>query len=105
MAGGDDTVPSDLDAPETIDTMLRKVARAPAVAPGATAGDVIDGTFRIERRLGAGGMGEVFLARDLRLQRLVALKLHDGREGLAERSRREAKLMAQHSHPHDATIH
>lgn len=52
------------------------------------------GPYRFERRLGAGGMGEVFLAYDRRLERRVAIKRL--RSGLAsasarERLRREAR--------------
>jgi serine/threonine-protein kinase len=38
-------------------------------------GDVIDGTYVIERRLGEGGMGAVFVAREDRLGRRVAVKV------------------------------
>jgi len=73
-----------------------------AVATGA----LIDGTFRIERRLGAGGMGVVYLAHDLRLHRDVALKLQRT-DGAAqdERALREAKVMARLSNAHVITVY
>jgi serine/threonine protein kinase len=60
------------------------------------------GSYRVERRLGGGGMGEVFLAHDIRLGRRVAIKRI--RQGLApagqsERFRREARAAARLSHP------
>jgi eukaryotic-like serine/threonine-protein kinase len=61
------------------------------------------GPFTIERELGRGGMGEVFLARDTRLDRQVAIKAlpahlaHDP-DRLA-RFQREAKVLASLSHP------
>ncbi len=59
--------------------------------------------YRVERRLGCGGMGEVFLAHDDELDRPVALKLvharlgHDPRFG--DRMRREARALAKLVHP------
>ncbi len=84
---------------------LRQVAgMTPAVSPLPIGpGVVIDGTYRIERRLGAGGMGVVFLARDLGLARDVALKVHSQRA--AERLAREAKAIAQLVHPNVVTVH
>ncbi|MEU4315437.1 serine/threonine-protein kinase [Nocardia sp. NPDC024068] len=71
-------------------------------------GEVFAG-YRIERLLGAGGMGEVFLARDLNLPRLVALKLLDSTRGadpgLAGRFRREADTAARLSHPNIVAVH
>ena len=63
--------------------------------------------YAIERSLGAGGMGEVFLARDLALGRPVALKLITGPVGPAalERFRREAEACARVQHPAIATFY
>ncbi len=68
-------------------------------------GDVVDGKYRIERQLGAGGMGVVVAARHLGLGELVALKFlrleHLDDRDLAERLKREAqatfRLRSEHS--------
>ena len=61
------------------------------------------GRYRLIERLGAGGMGEVFLAHDPQLDRRVALKLlpaHLAGDGLArDRLRREAFAAAALDHP------
>jgi WD40 repeat protein len=70
-------------------------------------GDLVD-HFRVRRLLGRGGAGEVYLARDTRLGRRVALKLvrpeavGDG-DALA-RFLFEARVTAQFSHPHIVTV-
>ncbi len=61
------------------------------------------GPFKIERELGRGGMGEVYLARDMRLDRRVAIKalpahLAQDSDRLA-RFQREAKVLASLNHP------
>src|SRR5262252_2781654 len=67
------------------------------------------GPYEIVARLGAGGMGEVYRAKDTKLGREVALKVlpdtftHDP-ERLA-RFRREAQVLAALNHPHIAQIH
>jgi tetratricopeptide (TPR) repeat protein len=64
--------------------------------------------YRIDRMLGAGGMGEVFLARDQALERPVALKLLraelDGTLA-GERLRTEALALARLSHPNVVQVH
>ena len=67
------------------------------------------GQFRIERELGRGGMGIVYLAHDTKLERSVAIKclpvdIADKREILS-RWQREARLLASLNHPNIATIH
>ena len=67
------------------------------------------GRYSLERELGRGGMGIVYLARDLRLERVVAIKLlpPDRAQDAAARERfvREARMAAQLSHPHIIPIH
>jgi serine/threonine protein kinase/Tol biopolymer transport system component len=67
------------------------------------------GPFQIERELGRGGMGVVYLARDTRLDRMVAIKalpdhLVDDPDRLA-RFQREAKTLASVNHPNIASIY
>jgi len=67
---------------------------------------IFAGKFEIERQIGAGGMGVVYRARDVTLDRLVALKvLPRVVPQAASRLRREARAMATMQHPHLAVIH
>jgi eukaryotic-like serine/threonine-protein kinase len=66
------------------------------------------GPYEIIATLGAGGMGEVYRARDSRLDRFVAVKVlpADVTSPLAlERFEREAKAIAALNHPHICTVH
>jgi hypothetical protein len=67
------------------------------------------GRYSIERELGRGGMGIVYLAREVRLDRPVAIKLlppeFAGQHGLRDRFLREARTAARLSHPHIVPIH
>ncbi|MER6353801.1 protein kinase [Streptomyces sp. NPDC001634] len=78
---------------------------------------IVDGRFELEARLGGGGMGTVWRARDLLLQRSVAVKEvrppdadpaeydPDGARMLRERVLREARALARVEHPNVVTIH
>ena len=66
------------------------------------------GRYSLEREVGRGGMGIVYLARDLRLERVVAIKLlppDRSAAPLRERFLREARTAARLSHPHVIPIH
>ena len=69
----------------------------------------VAGRYALERELGRGGMGVVMLARDLSLERPVALKLLPAMMAaqpvLRERFLREARTAAGLSHPHIVPIH
>ncbi|MGW1009890.1 serine/threonine-protein kinase [Streptomyces termitum] len=78
---------------------------------------LVDGRFRLISRLGSGGMGTVWRARDIALDRDVALKevrppdpaAEDAHPGLTAQLRtravREARALARLSHPHVVTVH
>ncbi|WP_328974974.1 serine/threonine-protein kinase [Streptomyces canus] len=78
---------------------------------------VVDGRFELEARLGGGGMGTVWRARDLVLHRMVAVKEvrppdrdlaeydPDGARMLRERVLREARALARIDHPNVVTVH
>jgi serine/threonine protein kinase len=59
----------------TVDSFLREVARAPALAALPNVGQLVGGKYRIERLLGKGAMGAVFVAHHELLQQRVALKV------------------------------
>lgn len=67
---------------------------------------LVQGKFRLERLVGAGGMGVVYLAVDMVLDRKVAIKtLPSLRSKAAERLHREARTMARVLHPNLALIY
>jgi serine/threonine protein kinase/Tol biopolymer transport system component len=61
------------------------------------------GPYEILALLGAGGMGEVYKARDTRLDRIVAVKVSN--EQFSERFEREAHAVASLNHSHVCTLH
>ncbi|MGB9236932.1 MAG: protein kinase [Terriglobales bacterium] len=67
------------------------------------------GPYEIESPLGAGGMGEVYRARDTRLDRTVAIKVLNAQlvasTELRARFEREAKVISQLQHPHICVLH
>ena len=82
---------------------LSQIVKSAALQPG-----VRIGPYEIVDAIGSGGMGEVYRARDIRLDRVVAIKvlpalLADDRDRLA-RFEREAKVLASLNHPHICAI-
>jgi beta-lactam-binding protein with PASTA domain len=79
------------------------------VTDGFQEGQLIDNRYRVERKLGAGGMADVYLAVDETLGRRVALKVLLKRfvddEQFVERFRREAKSAAGLNHPNLVSIY
>jgi eukaryotic-like serine/threonine-protein kinase len=75
---------------------------------GALTGTVLSGRYRLEQKLGSGGMSTVYLARDETLERWVAAKvLHreiSDQPDQIERFRREARAVAQVSHPNVVAV-
>jgi eukaryotic-like serine/threonine-protein kinase len=61
------------------------------------------GPYGIEGLLGGGGMGEVYSARDTRLDRLVAIKVVT--EAFARRFEREGRTLAAINHPNICTVY
>ena len=73
------------------------------VAPGR-----VLGPYQILALIGAGGMGQVYRARDTRLERQVAIKVISapakGNHGALERFQREARAIGALTHPHICTL-
>src|SRR5690349_6542241 len=71
--------------------------------------EALAGHYALERELGRGGMAIVYLARDVRLDRPVAIKLLPpdlaAQDKLRDRFLREARTAARLSHPHIVPIH
>ena len=67
------------------------------------------GPYEILSHLGSGGMGEVYRAKDTRLDRIVAIKVLPShladKPQLRERFEREARTVASLNHPHICTLY
>src|SRR5580765_659319 len=78
-------------------------------APDSLIDQVFHGRYKVVRKLGTGGMANVYLAEDQELGRRVAIKMLDDRhaqdEQFVERFRREAKNAAGLSHPNVVSIY
>ncbi len=76
--------------------------------PEVSEGSVVDGRYRVLKRIGSGGMADVWLADDTHLQRRVALKVLHGRfsqdREFVERFRREAEAAAALQHPNIVAV-
>lgn len=87
----------------------RQVIEQDDLFPAISEGDVLEGKWRVEGRLGAGGMGTVLLVHDIGLERkaavkLLALQLCSDEEAVA-RFEREARLTASLDHPNIVPIY
>ncbi len=93
--------------PTTFDSVLRAVARVPSAAPTFTAGQVLDDTYELVERIGGGGMGVVYRARDTKLGRDVAVKTLTATSDpdLLRLFEREARATAQLLHPNIVTLY
>ena len=93
---------------EGFEALLAQLAHAPEAAPDLLPDDTVGEHFTILRRLGRGGMGVVYLARDARLEREVALKVAGARgsaEAEEQRLRQEAKALAKLAHPNVVAVY
>ncbi|HVN14134.1 MAG TPA: protein kinase [Anaerolineales bacterium] len=72
-------------------------------------GELLNNRYQLLERLGYGGMADVFRARDVMLDRYVAIKVlrkdYTENEGFQERFRHEARAAANLSHPNIVTVH
>jgi serine/threonine-protein kinase len=101
LLGHDDSREGLLDAPAW--QQASEVLASAQLAAGT-----LLGPYRVIRRLGAGGMGSVYLAEDTRLRRRVAIKLLRARATTPnsyQRLQREAQLISSLSHPHICALY
>ncbi len=89
---------------EALEGTARSLVESVVIKPGTRIGD-----YEIQRLIGSGGMGEVYLARDTRLSRDVAIKvlpayLADDRERL-RRFEQEAQAAAALNHPNILSVY
>ncbi|MDL1911203.1 serine/threonine protein kinase [Chloroflexi bacterium CFX6] len=79
------------------------------ILPIMEEGAVLNDRYQLLERIGTGGMADVFRARDLMLERTVAIKvLHEhysNEQGFQERFKMEARAAANLSHPNIVTVH
>jgi uncharacterized repeat protein (TIGR03803 family) len=93
-----------------LQVLARQEARALEASSGfrLAAGAQL-GPYQILKPLGAGGMGEIYSARDTRLGRTVAVKILTAlmmdQAGFRERLEREARAVSNLNHPHICTLH
>lgn len=85
-----------------------KTMPATTIAQAVGCGAVVDGIYEVGRRLGKGGMGDVYQCRHTIMDKQFAIKLlefTDGEKILWQRFQTEAKAIARLNHPNIVTIH
>src|SRR3954452_7393290 len=92
----------------SVENTYRMADEATTGLASSLIGTVLSGRYRLESKLGSGGMSTVYLARDSTLERWVAVKvmhreISDQPDQL-ERFRREARAVAQLSHPNVVAV-
>jgi len=99
MTAGDSTAP----------TVAGRVEAALSASDASQDGRVLGQRYRLLEQLGAGAMGTVYRAEDLKLGRTVAVKLLPERsatdQAAVARFQREARALAQLSHPNIVQAH
>jgi serine/threonine-protein kinase len=108
----EDTKPTSESGEDSVDSLVRNVARAPAVQEGRVTiplspGSVIAG-YLLRRSLGEGGMGVVWEAERVGTGTPVAMKFlkrSDPDEGVSRRFLREARAIRAVKHPSVVTVH
>jgi eukaryotic-like serine/threonine-protein kinase len=104
--GGDEVLRADVEA-----LLAQHEERAPTLAFASDAGAIppMFGSYRIEQRIGAGGMGEVWSATDVRLGRRVAIKFLPSNvtfdPSRVARFENEARTASALNHPNILTVH
>ena len=98
---------ADPDLRREVESLLAQEG-ATLSSPGPQPVPAAVGQYRIEEKLGEGGMGQVYKARDTKLNRPVAIKFLS--EDLADaaarrRFQREAQMASSLNHPHILTVH
>ncbi|MEE9394510.1 MAG: bifunctional serine/threonine-protein kinase/formylglycine-generating enzyme family protein [Planctomycetota bacterium] len=93
---------------EAIDAFFAKQAQSIAPEPSIL-GSIVDGRYRICEQIGSGGMGTVYVAREKRLDRFVAIKFirsdQKNHANLSERFECEASHIATLQHPSIVAVH
>src|SRR5574342_127378 len=89
---------------------LRMGAIIPVIIDSAMQeGTLLNNRYQLLQRIGTGGMADVFRARDLMLERYVAIKVlradYSENKSFQERFRQEARAAANLSHPNIVTVH
>jgi tetratricopeptide (TPR) repeat protein len=99
-----------VDDDPTVPASAETIRASEAALDTPLAAGTMVGRYQIVERLGQGGMGVVYRALDVELERAVALKLVRGQlsstlDDLTERLRRESRLQARAQHPCVITVH